>query len=88
MLFEMVCVWIVILRNTMQGVGDYKTPIFSSFLELACKIVFTAVFVRYFGYWGVIWTEPVTWIIMVIPLIVMLKKILYFTKRRQLRKHQ
>lgn len=70
------------------GVGDYKTPIFSSFLELACKIVFTAVFVRYFGYWGVIWTEPVTWIIMVIPLIVMLKKILYFTKRRQLRKHQ
>ena len=74
MLFEMVCVWIVILRNTMQGVGDYKTPIFSSFLELACKIVFTAVFVRYFGYWGVIWTEPVTWIIMVIPLIVMLKK--------------
>ena len=74
MLFEMVCVWIVILRNTMQGVGDYKTPIFSSFLELACKIVFTALFVRYFGYWGVIWTEPVTWIIMVIPLIVMLKK--------------
>ena len=51
-----------------------KTPIFSSFLELACKIVFTALFVRYFGYWGVIWTEPVTWIIMVIPLIVMLKK--------------
>ena len=33
MLFEMVCVWIVILRNTMQGVGDYKTPIFSSFLS-------------------------------------------------------
>ena len=31
MLFEMVCVWIVILRNTMQGVGDYRTPIFSSF---------------------------------------------------------
>ena len=82
MLFEMVCVWIVILRNTMQGVGDYKTPIFSSFLELACKIVFTAVFVRYFGYWGVIWTEPVTWIIMVIPLIVMLIKNSVFHQKK------
>ena len=82
MLFEMVCVWIVILRNTMQGVGDYKTPILSSFIEMICKIVFTAVFVRYFGYWGVIWTEPVTWIIMVIPLIVMLIKNPVFHQRK------
>ena len=38
MLFEMVCVWIVILRNTMQGVGDYRTPIFSSFLLMDSSI--------------------------------------------------
>ena len=74
MLFEMVCVVIVILRNTMQGIGDYVTPIISSFIELTAKIVFTLVFVKMFGYWGVIWTEPITWILMVIPLIVMIFK--------------
>lgn len=74
MIFEVVCVWIVLLRNTMQGIGDYRTPIISSLIEMACKIVFTMIFVKYFGYWAVIWTEPITWIIMVIPLIVMLIK--------------
>lgn len=72
MIFQMVCVVIVILRNTMQGIGDYVTPIVSSFIELLGKIVFTFIFVRMFGYWGVIWTEPVSWILMVIPLIVMM----------------
>lgn len=71
MTFQMVCVVIVILRNTMQGIGDYVTPIVSSFIELVGKVVFTLVFVRLFGYWGVIWTEPASWIFMVIPLIVM-----------------
>ena len=40
MLFEMVCVWIVILRNTMQGVGDYRTPIFSSFRNKDSRLLF------------------------------------------------
>ncbi|MDE6912947.1 MAG: MATE family efflux transporter, partial [Lachnospiraceae bacterium] len=71
MSFLIVVVFIVILRNSMQGFGDYKTPIFSSFIELVGKLVFTFVFVRLFGYWGIIWTEPVIWILMVIPLIVM-----------------
>ncbi len=71
MSFLLVCLVIVILRNSMQGFGDYKTPILSSFIELVGKIVFTFVFVRLFGYWGIIWTEPVIWFLMVIPLIVM-----------------
>jgi Na+-driven multidrug efflux pump len=71
MSFLFVCLFIVILRNSMQGYGDYKTPIFSSTIELVGKLVFTFVFVRLFGYWGIIWTEPVIWILMVIPLIVM-----------------
>lgn len=71
MSFLLVCLFIVILRNSMQGFGDYKTPIFSSFIELIGKLVFTFVFVRLFGYWGIIWTEPVIWFLMVIPLIVM-----------------
>jgi Na+-driven multidrug efflux pump len=71
MSFLYVCLFIVVLRNAMQGYGDYKTPILSSFIELVGKLIFTFVFVRLFGYWGIIWTEPVIWILMVIPLIVM-----------------
>ena len=74
MSFQAVCVLIVILRNSMQGFGDQKTPVVSSFIELVAKIVFTFIFVKQFGYWGVIWTEPVAWILMVIPLIVMTLK--------------
>ncbi len=74
MSFLVVVVFIVILRNSMQGFGDYKTPIFSSFIELVGKLVFTFVFVRLFDYWGIIWTEPVIWFLMVIPLIVMTLK--------------
>ena len=70
MSFQVVCVFIVILRNSLQGIGDQRTPVFSSFIELAGKVGFTLVFGRRFGYWAVIWTEPVIWICMVIPLIV------------------
>ena len=74
MSFLLVCLFIVILRNCMQGFGDYRTPILSSFIELVGKLVFTFVFVRLFGYWGIIWTEPVIWFLMVIPLVVMTLK--------------
>lgn len=70
MSFIILCVGIVVLRNSMQGFGDYKTPVFSSFIELMGKVVFTFTFVRFFGYWGIIWTEPVIWGLMVIPLII------------------
>lgn len=70
MSFIILCVGIVVLRNSMQGFGDYKTPVFSSFIELMGKVVFTFTFVRFYGYWGIIWTEPVIWVLMVIPLII------------------
>ena len=70
MSFIILCVGIVVLRNSMQGFGDYKTPVFSSFIELMGKVVFTFTFVRFFGYWGIIWTEPVIWVLMVNPLII------------------
>ncbi len=43
MSFQVVCVFIVILRNSLQGIGDQRTPVFSSFIELAGKVVFTLV---------------------------------------------
>ena len=80
MSFLIICVLIVVLRNSMQGFGDYKTPVLSSFIELIGKLVFTFVFVKIFGYWGIIWTEPVIWFLMVITLIVMsIKKIKQFS---------
>ncbi|MGN0352618.1 MAG: MATE family efflux transporter [Roseburia sp.] len=69
MSFLVVCAFIVILRNSMQGFGDYKTPVFSSFIELVGKIVFSFTFVKMAGYWGIIWAEPVIWFLMVLPLI-------------------
>lgn len=62
---------IVVFRNSMQGFGDYTTPIVSSCIELVCKIIFALFFVKLWGYWAIIFTEPVAWILMVIPLIVM-----------------
>lgn len=67
----MVTACIVIFRNSMQGFGDYTTPIVSSFIELGCKIIFALFFVKQWGYWAIIFTEPVAWILMVIPLVVM-----------------
>ncbi len=63
-----------ILRCTLQGMGRKTVPIISSLLELAVKVVFAAILVPIFGYTGVAFTEPVSWIIMIVPLI-----IAYFT---------
>lgn len=61
---------IVVLRNTMQGIGDHMTPIFSSSIECIGKIILVNLLVEPFGYWGIIVSEPITWCFMVIPLIV------------------
>lgn len=70
MSFIVICGVIVILRNSMQGFGDRVIPVFSSCIELAGKIIFAFVFAPMFAYWGIIWAEPMVWIVMVIPLIV------------------
>lgn len=82
MSFQAVCVLIIVLRNSMQGFGDFTTPIVSSFIELVGKVVFAMTFVRLFGYWGIIWAEPVIWFLMVIPLIVMTLKNPVFRDRK------
>ncbi len=72
---------IVVFRNSMQGFGDYITPIVSSTIELIGKIIFAVFFVKIWGYWAIIFTEPVCWALMVIPLIVMtIKQLNKWTK--------
>lgn len=61
---------ISILRNAMQGIGDHVTPIISSGLELIGKVAVVIFLVPSLKYFGIIISEPIVWVIMVIPLIV------------------
>lgn len=61
---------ICLFRNSMQGFGDSKTPVFSSSLELLAKVVAAFLLAPRIGYWGIIVSEPVAWFVMVIPLVV------------------
>ena len=69
-LFYIETTLICILRNAMQGLGDHITPLISSGLEMAGKIVIAATLVPWLGYTGVIICEPIVWFIMVIPLLI------------------
>lgn len=69
-LFYYVTAFICIIRNALQGIGDYITPLVSSSLEMIGKIVLAWLLVPCLGYTGVILSEPIVWFIMVIPLIV------------------
>ena len=60
---------IFIQRNSMQGIGDTVTPLISSSIEMVGKIILAYTLVPALGYDGVILTEPIVWILMVIPLI-------------------
>lgn len=73
-LFFFVSAIICILRNSMQGFGDTKTPLVSSFIELVGKVVIAIFLVPVIGYMGVVVSEPVVWIIMVVPLLLGMKK--------------
>lgn len=61
---------ICLFRNSMQGFGDSKTPVFSSSLELIGKVAIAFLLAPRIGYMGIIVAEPIVWFIMVIPLIV------------------
>lgn len=73
-LFYFVPAVITIVRNAMQGIGDYRTPIISSSIELIGKVCVVIFLVPVLGYMGVILAEPIVWILMVIPLVVQLKR--------------
>ena len=65
---------ISLFRNSMQGLGDNKTPVFSSSLELIGKVCIAFLLAPAIGYMGIIVAEPVVWVIMVIPLAVNLAR--------------
>ncbi len=59
---------ISIFRNSLQGLGVHLVPVISSGLELAGKVLIAVFLTPVLGYWAIIWSEPVVWIIMLIPL--------------------
>ncbi len=65
---------ICIFRNSMQGFGDTKTPLVSSFIELAGKVLIAWLLTPRIGYWGIIISEPIVWAVMIIPLFIGLIK--------------
>lgn len=68
LLYVLVAV-IFVQRNSMQGIGDTVTPLISSGIEMAGKIILAYTLVPAMGYFGVILVEPIVWILMIIPLI-------------------
>jgi Na+-driven multidrug efflux pump len=60
---------ITLFRNAMQGFGDSITPVFSSSLELIVKVMVAVFLAPAIGYMGIVVSEPISWVIMVIPLI-------------------
>lgn len=79
-----VTAFICVFRNTLQGIGDHITPVISSLIELAGKVIFAMLLTPLFGYWGIIWSEPVVWVIMVIPLTIQIFRNPILKKQKQI----
>lgn len=63
---------IAIFRNALQGLAVHKTPIISSAIELIGKVGVVILLAPRIGYMGIILSEPIVWVLMVIPLIIRL----------------
>ncbi len=68
-LFYFVTAFISIYRNALQGMGEHKLPVISSFAELLGKLLIAIFLTPVLKYTAIIIAEPVVWFIMVIPLI-------------------
>lgn len=73
-LFYFVTAVISVSRNALQGIGDHVTPIISSGIELLGKVLTVLFLAPTLAYFGIIISEPIVWILMVIPLIFKLRK--------------
>lgn len=60
---------LVIIRNSMQGLGAKILPLISSFVELGGKILFTLLIIPRIGILGIILCEPLIWCVMTAQLV-------------------
>ena len=66
--FYVVLAVLVIMRNSLQAIGEKLLPLFSSLIELVGKILFVVFIVPKSGYMGVIFCEPIIWCFMTVQL--------------------
>ncbi|MFQ6861443.1 MAG: MATE family efflux transporter [Beduini sp.] len=60
---------LLILRNSLQGLGKKVVPLISSVIEFIGKVVFAWLCIPALGYFGVIICEPVIWCLMCVQLL-------------------
>lgn len=60
---------LIVLRNSLQGLGAKLLPLVSSLVELLGKILFTIIVIPRLGIWGIILCEPLIWCAMAVQLI-------------------
>jgi putative MATE family efflux protein len=60
---------LLILRTSLQGLGQKVVPLISSVIEFFGKVVFALLCIPVLGYFGVIICEPVIWCLMCIQLL-------------------
>ena len=68
-MFYFVTAFICVYRNALQGMGEHKLPVISSFAELLGKLLIAIFLTPVLKYTAIIIAEPVVWFVMVIPLI-------------------
>lgn len=78
--FYFLAAGISIFRNAFQAVGDHKTPVVSSCIELLGKVLIAVLLSPVLEYMGIIIAEPVIWMLMIISLVVKLVKNPVFRK--------
>lgn len=54
---------LVVTRSALQGMNHKKTPVFSSCIEVAVKVLSVFLFVPKLGFLGICITEPIIWIL-------------------------
>ena len=59
---------LLVMRNSLQGLGKKVVPLVSSVIELLGKILFVILLIPVLGYFGVIICEPVIWCLMCVQL--------------------
>lgn len=60
--FPVLCI-LLILRNSLQGLGRKIVPVMASCIEMLGKVVITFVFVGSLGYLAISFCEPIVWIL-------------------------
>ena len=74
--------WIFVYRNALQGLGEGYVPMISGVVELVSRYIVLILLAKPFGYKGVCYADPITWIVTGILLM-----ITYFIWERKIRKN-